>query len=67
VLFLSHSLGFSDDQAVAIYSYFTSAAYFSPLIGGYLSDSYFGKYKVSCRVDRESCVFTLPLLGDRRF
>lgn len=46
VLFISHALDYSDDDAVAIYSYFTSFAYFAPLIGGYLSDSYLGKYKV---------------------
>ncbi len=45
-LFLRDSLGYSDPQSVAIYSYFTSFAYFTPLLGGYLADSYLGKYKV---------------------
>lgn len=46
MLFFSHSLGYSDPDATAIYSYFTSFAYFTPLLGGYLADSYLGKYKV---------------------
>lgn len=53
VLFLTDSLGYSDPQAVAIYSYFGSLAYVTPLIGGYLSDSYLGKYKVCVCVRRE--------------
>ena len=45
-LYLRNSLGYSEPGAVAVGSYFNSLVYFSPLLGGWLADSYLGKYKV---------------------
>ena len=33
-------LDYTDNEAVAIYSYWTAVAYFLPLIVGFLADSY---------------------------
>jgi proton-dependent oligopeptide transporter, POT family len=48
VLYLTTSLvggglGFKDSIAMSIYGFFTGAVYFTPLIGGYLSDRYLGR------------------------
>src|SRR5437660_10264959 len=43
-LFLTGVLGFADSKASEVYSYFKSACYFLPLLGGFLADRYFGKY-----------------------
>jgi POT family proton-dependent oligopeptide transporter len=43
-LYLTGVLQFADGDAVRIYSYFKSACYFLPLLGGFLADRYFGKY-----------------------
>lgn len=48
-LFFKNELGQSEDQANAYMQYFNSAAYFSPLIGSFISDSYWGKYAVIIR------------------
>ena len=45
MLYLHRELDFSDHTSVAIFSYFSACAYFSPLLGGYISDSYLGKYR----------------------
>lgn len=45
VLYLHKDLDLSEPTSNAIYSYFASAAYFSSLIGGYVADSYWAKYK----------------------
>lgn len=44
VLFATNQLGFSDADAVSLSSYSSSVAYFMPLIGGFVADSYLGKY-----------------------
>src|SRR3954453_10150786 len=41
--FLSGGLGFSDATALSIYGLFTGAVYFTPLVGGYLSDRFIGR------------------------
>jgi POT family proton-dependent oligopeptide transporter len=43
-LYLTQALLFADGRAASTYSYFKSACYFLPLLGGYLADRYFGKY-----------------------
>ncbi|MGC4377474.1 peptide MFS transporter [Fictibacillus sp. Mic-4] len=41
--FINGGLGFSDSAAVYIYGFFTGAVYFTPLIGGFLSDRFLGR------------------------
>jgi POT family proton-dependent oligopeptide transporter len=43
-LYLTTALLFEDGRATSTYSYFKSACYFLPLLGGFLADRYFGKY-----------------------
>lgn len=40
---ISGGLGFEKSVAMSIYGFFTGAVYFTPLIGGYLSDRYLGR------------------------
>src|SRR5262245_2651189 len=42
VLYMTQSLGFADTKALSIYGYYTSSAYFLPLLGGWLADRYLG-------------------------
>lgn len=44
VVFMMQQLLMPEHEAKGIYHLFVSAAYFMPLIGGYLSDRYWGKY-----------------------
>jgi len=44
-MYLSDMLGFPDSTALAICTGTIAIAYASPLFGGYISDSYWGKYK----------------------
>ncbi|MDQ6596293.1 MFS transporter [Bacillus salipaludis] len=41
--FVSGGLGFSDATAMSIYGFFTGAVYFTPMVGGYLSDRFLGR------------------------
>ncbi|MFD1423028.1 peptide MFS transporter [Laceyella tengchongensis] len=41
--FISGGLGFSEAVAASIYGFFTGAVYFTPLIGGWLTDRFIGK------------------------
>ena len=43
--FQRNFLGFSDDKSIELYHAFDALCYFSPLFGGILSDSYWGKVK----------------------
>ena len=45
VLYFNHSLGWSKDASISMFSYSSALAYFMPLLGGYLSDSRLGKYR----------------------
>jgi proton-dependent oligopeptide transporter, POT family len=40
VLYMTQSLHFADAKALSIYGYYTSAAYFLPLLGGWLADRF---------------------------
>src|SRR5258705_6872674 len=42
VLYMTESLGFADAKALSVYGYYTSAAYFLPLLGGWLADRFLG-------------------------
>ncbi len=44
-LFMMSSLGFSEDKSKSVYHLFVSAAFFTPLLGAYISDRYWGKYR----------------------
>ena len=46
LLYLRNYLGFDDDLATAVYHAFTVLAYFTPVIGAIIADSYWGKFKV---------------------
>ncbi|MGG3467244.1 peptide MFS transporter [Neobacillus pocheonensis] len=41
--FVSGGLGFSDATAMSIYGFFTGAVYFTPMVGGWLSDRFLGR------------------------
>ncbi len=43
--FLNGGLGFSDQSASLLYGIFTGLVYFTPLIGGYIADTYIGQRK----------------------
>ena len=45
VLYLTSALGYSDGEAISIYSFYLAAAYYTPLLGGYISDVYLGRFK----------------------
>ncbi len=45
-LYMADQLGFGDANAATFYSLFIAACYFLPLVGGYLADNYFGKYRI---------------------
>lgn len=42
---VSGGLGFSPAWALSIYGFYTGACYFTPMIGGYLTDRFLGKRK----------------------
>ena len=44
ILFFQTQLGLSNAEADIQYSYWSGACYITPLIGGYLADSYLGRY-----------------------
>jgi len=43
-LYMVEELGFSRPTAIAVFSYFSACVYFSPVLGGFLADSYLGKF-----------------------
>lgn len=43
-MYLRNYLKFGDDKATSIYHAFTMFAYFFPLVGGIIADSYLGRY-----------------------
>src|SRR4051794_21363400 len=40
---VSGGLGFEEGLALSIYGFYTGACYFTPLVGGYLTDRYIGR------------------------
>ena len=47
VLYLVNSLGYSRDNALALYGLYTGLVYFTPMIGGALADRYLGKRRAA--------------------
>src|SRR3990172_2430739 len=45
LLYMIRVLGFSDGEASRVMSYFIASCYLLPLVGGYLADNFFGKYR----------------------
>lgn len=45
VLYLTRKLAYSDDDATVLFHVFTSFAYFFPLIGAIVADSWLGRFK----------------------
>lgn len=45
LLYMTERLGFNDGLASSTMAYFMAACYLLPLVGGYLADNYFGKYR----------------------
>lgn len=45
-IYMVKSLRFGDAVAEARYHYFTSAVYFMPLVGGWLADRFFGRFRI---------------------
>jgi POT family proton-dependent oligopeptide transporter len=44
-LFMTDYLLFDGDKATSVFHLFVTAVYFTPLLGAYLSDRYWGKYR----------------------
>ena len=47
VLYLVNSLGYTRDNALALYGLYTGLVYFTPMIGGALADRYLGKRRAA--------------------
>ena len=45
LLYMIQIIGFTDGKASEIMSYFIAACYLLPLVGGYVADNFFGKYR----------------------
>jgi dipeptide/tripeptide permease len=45
LLYMIQILGFEDGKASKMASYFMAACYLLPLVGGYVADNFFGKYR----------------------
>jgi len=44
-LYLTERLQFTSSQAISVYAYTTSFAYFTPLLGAAMADAYWGRYR----------------------
>lgn len=63
-LYLTQKLNYDDDSATVIYHIFTSLAYFFPLMGAILADSWLGKFKTIFYLSMVYCIgSTLIALG----
>lgn len=45
VLYLTRKLGYDDDNATITFHGFTSLAYFFPILGAIVADSWWGRYR----------------------
>lgn len=61
VVFMVQYLGMMQHEAKGIYHLFISANYFLPLVGGYLSDRYLGKYRTIMYLSMVYCLGHLVL------
>ncbi|XP_062715725.1 peptide transporter family 1 [Aedes albopictus] len=55
-LYLTQKLNYDDDTATVIYHIFTSLAYFFPLMGAILADSFLGKFKTILYLSIVYCI-----------
>ncbi|XP_001653236.2 peptide transporter family 1 [Aedes aegypti] len=63
-LYLTQKLNYDDDSATVIYHVFTSLAYFFPLMGAILADSFLGKFKTILYLSIVYCIgSTLIAMG----
>ncbi|XP_058456306.1 peptide transporter family 1-like [Malaya genurostris] len=63
-LYLTQKLNYDDDTATVIYHIFTSLAYFFPLMGAILADSWLGKFKTILYLSIVYCIgSTLIAMG----
>ena len=44
-LYLTTQLGFDEDSATVIYHVFSALTWLTPLLGGFISDQFLGKFK----------------------
>lgn len=58
VLYLTTELEYTESAAIAVYAYNSSLAYFTPLLGAYLADGYWGRYRTILTF---GCVYVLGL------
>ena len=56
VIFMTQYLIMQKSDAKAVYHYFITAAYFFPLLGGYISDRYLGKYRTIITLSLVYCL-----------
>ena len=56
VVFMVSHLMIAKHEATAVYHYFVSAAYFFPLIGGWIADRYLGKYRTIMSLSIVYCI-----------
>lgn len=65
VIFMVQYLAFENSNAVSVFHLFVSLAYFTPLLGAYLADRVWGKYKTIMRLSIIYCLGHLVLaLGE---
>lgn len=58
--YLVDELHFSDDEAKAVFAYTVSIAYLMPIIGGFVADSFLGKFAT---IAAFSCVYVIGSTG----
>jgi POT family proton-dependent oligopeptide transporter len=67
VIFMVKHLLMKDNESESVFHLFVSAAYFFPLIGGWISDRFWGKYNTIMRLSMVYCLghLVLALRDDR--
>ena len=56
VIFMTSHLLMKDHEAEAVFHLFVSAVYFTPVVGGWLADRYWGKYKTILYISLFYCL-----------
>eukprot|EP01138_Halocafeteria_seosinensis_P005675 gb/GECG01005802.1/.p1 GENE.gb/GECG01005802.1/~~gb/GECG01005802.1/.p1 ORF type:complete len:744 (+),score=80.52 gb/GECG01005802.1/:1-2232(+) len=62
VLFMSEKLGFSDPDAFSVYEFFSGSVYVTGILGGWLADTYLGKFTTILGFSTLYCVGTICLV-----
>eukprot|EP01112_Ceratiomyxa_fruticulosa_P009862 TRINITY_DN2590_c0_g1_i1.p1 TRINITY_DN2590_c0_g1~~TRINITY_DN2590_c0_g1_i1.p1 ORF type:complete len:543 (-),score=67.07 TRINITY_DN2590_c0_g1_i1:51-1679(-) len=60
-LYLTRFMGFTEDKSTVVVHAFTMAAYATPLLGGWISDTYLGKYRTILYVSFIYCLGSIAL------